>query len=149
MTISIQRITCREAWGNPAWPKIVKEYGEDVRYPDLEPDPDYQEYLWLEIKGTLHSVGAFDGDRLVGVVNYVTTTYPHFKWKRLASSESLCVDLAYRRAGVGRALFEAAERFAKEDGCYGFYWGVKKGTRAEQLFEKVATPMNTLFWKKL
>ena len=43
MTISIQRITCREAWENPAWPKIVKEYGEDVRYPDLEPDPDYQE----------------------------------------------------------------------------------------------------------
>ena len=69
MTISIQRITCREAWENPAWPKIVKEYGEDVRYPDLEPDPDYQEYLWLEIKGTLHSVGAFDGDRLVGFVN--------------------------------------------------------------------------------
>ena len=72
MTISIQRITCREAWENPAWPKIVKEYGEDVRYPDLEPDPDYQEYLWLEIKGTLHSVGAFDGDRLVGFVNYLS-----------------------------------------------------------------------------
>ena len=97
----------------------------------------------------MHSVGAFDGDRLVGFVNYVTTTIPHFQGKRLASSESLWVDLDYRRAGVGRALIEAAERFAKEDGCYGFYWGVKKGTRAEQLFEKVATPMNTLFWKKL
>lgn len=149
MSISIRRITCREAWENPSWSKIVKEYGEDVKYPDLEPDPDYESYLWLEIKGTLHSVGAFDGDRLVGFVNYVTTKIPHFKGKTLASSESLWVDLDYRKTGVGRELIEAAERFAKEDGCYGIYWGVKKGTRAEKLFEKIATPMNVLFWKKL
>lgn len=149
MTISIRRITCREAWENPAWPKIVKEYGEDVRYPDLEPEPDYDLYLWLEIRGTLHIIGAFDDDRLVGVASYVTTNLPHFKGKKLASSESLWLDNDYRKRGIGRSLIQVAEQSAKADGCYGFYWGIKRGTRAEQLFEKIATPMNVLFWRKL
>ena len=69
MAISIRRITCREAWENPAWPQIMKEYGEEVQYPGLEPNPDREMYERLESAGVAQFVGAFDGDRLVGIAD--------------------------------------------------------------------------------
>ena len=144
-----RRITCREAWGSREWPKIEAEYAKDVQYPDLKPDPDWDQYERLEAAGVLRPVGLFDGERLIGFANYMLYSLPHFAGKKLASSESLWVDLDYRHTGAGRKLIQALFDFAKEDGVFGIYLGAKIGTRAAQVFEKIATPMNVLYWRKL
>lgn len=144
-----RRITCREAWSSREWPKIEREYGEDVQYPDLKPDPDWEQYEQLEAAGVLRPIGVFDGDRLIGFANYMLYTIPHFAGKRLASSESLWVDKDYRHTGAGRLLISRLFDFAREDGAFGIYLGAKIGTRAAQVFEKIATPMNVLYWRKL
>lgn len=149
MAISIRRIMCAEAWEKPEWPQIMKEYGEEVQYPGLEPSPDREMYERLESAGVAQFVGAFDGDRLVGIAVYCKTVVPRFKGPLLASSDALWVAPEYRKAAAGLRLIRAVERFAKEDGCAGIFWGVKKGTRAEALFARLATPLNTLFWKPL
>lgn len=147
--LTCRRVTCREAWDSAEWPKIQAEYGADVRYPDLSPEPDWDLYLKLEAQRVLRCVGLFDGPRLVGFANYIVTQLPHFAGKRLASTESLWVDLDYRGRGAGRQLLGALQAFAREDGCYGIYLGAKVGSRAEKVLASFATPMNTLFWVKL
>ncbi len=149
MGIVVRRITCSEAFENCAWDALVKAYGEAVRYPGLEPNPDRELYERLEAAGVAHFVGAFDADKIVGVAIYCVSIVPRFKGTLLASSDALWVDPEYRTTGAGLRLIRAVERFAKEDGCTGIFWGVKKGTRAERLFERIASPMNTLFWKQL
>ncbi len=148
-TIHCSRITCQEAWDNPSWPKIEREYAQDVQYPDLPADPNWDQYLALEAAGALRCIGVFDGEKLIGFANYVLYSLPHFAGKRLASSESVWVDLDYRGQGVGHMLIQALFDYAKEDGVFGMYLGAKIGTRAAKVFEKIATPMNVLYWRKL
>lgn len=147
--MEIRRITCREAWENPAWPEVEKGYAKEVVYPDLPPDPDYETYLQLEKSGVLRSIGVFDGDKIVGFANYTLYRLPHFAGRNLAACESIWVDERYRRRGCGLRLCRAMFKFAKEDGVYGMYLGSKIGTNAAKLFEHLAVPMNLVFWKKL
>lgn len=147
--IHCRRIKCQEAWDSPQWSKIRAEYAKDVQYPDLPADPDWDQYRLLEASGVLRCVGIFDGEKLIGFANYTLYSLPHFAGKRLASSESLWLDLDYRHQGVGHQLIQALFDFAKEDGAFGIYLGAKIGTRAAEVFEKIATPMNVLFWRKL
>lgn len=148
-TIHCRRITCQEAWDSPQWPKILTEYAHDVQYSDLRADPDLEQYRALEASGALRCVGVFDGEKLIGFANYLLYSLPHFAGKRLASSESIWVDLDYRHQGVGHQLIQALFDFAKEDGVYGLYLGAKLGTRAAEIFSRIAKPMNVLFWRKL
>lgn len=147
--LTIRRCSCAEILENPAWPEVQKAYADEVRYPDLPADLDYLMYLRLETFGVLKIVGGFDAEgRLVAVCNYLVFQLPHFAGKSLASSESLWVDPAHRGAFSLRFIREV-ERCAKQDGCYGIYFGTKEGTAAERFFSRVATPMNRVFWKKL
>ncbi|WP_244226686.1 GNAT family N-acetyltransferase [Paenibacillus protaetiae] len=56
---------------------------------------------------------AFDGDRCVGQLRIVRD------WTRFAYIENIAVKKEYRKAGIGRYLFEAGERWAKEKGLRG------------------------------
>lgn len=148
-TLSFRRITCQEAWDSPQWPHIQAAYSAAVTYPDLQADPDFEAYRALEAAGVLRCVGAFDGEKLVGFANYILYGLPHFKGKRLASSESLWLDDAYRGRGLGRQLIESMGAFAREDGAYGMYLGAKIGTPGEKALARFAEPMNVLFWRRL
>jgi len=127
----------------------MREYTQDVSYTDLPADPDWDAYLKLEKSDVLRPIGIFDGERLIGFSTYLLYQLPHFAGKCLASCESLWLDLDYRKQGAGMILIKALFEFSKEDGAYGIYLGAKVGSRAAKVYERVAEPMNLLFWKKL
>ena len=152
MTASIltcQRVTCQEAWSTPFWKGIVDDYAREVSYPDLPADPNWDRYLELEAAGILRPIGLFDGDRLVGFATYLLYELPHFKGTRLASCEGIFAEPDVRKRGGGIKLIRALFRAAKEDGAHGIFLGAKAGTAAAKVYERLAEPMNVLFWRKL
>lgn len=150
MAISIRRITCREAWENPAWPAIVEQYKKDVQHVEYMPDVDEAMYFRCELSGTFYSIGAFDGENLVGVVSFFETPLPIKKGAVVARSELLWVSPALRGQGVAKHLMKAASDLAASHGCLGFYWGVRKETVAEKAMEKMfGRPVEVTFWQQL
>lgn len=150
MSITIRRITCREAWENPAWPGIVEQYKKDVQKVEFWPDVDEAMYIRCELSGSFHTVGAFDDENLVGIVSYFETPLPIKKGAVVARSELLWVSPALRGHGVAKHLMKAASDLAASHGCLGFYWGVRKETVAEKAMEKMfGRPAEVTFWQQL
>ena len=148
--VEIRRSTCKEVFEAPAFEELMQGYSTEVVNPDLAVIPDREMYERMESLSVLHFVGLFDDDgKLVGVCVYVVSQIPHFKGRNIASVESLWVTPALRPRGWGLRLIHAAKRCAKEDGAMGMFWGAKEGTAAAKLFERIATPMDRLFWMKL
>lgn len=148
-TFTCRRITCLEAWAAENWSEIVQEYCQEIQFPDLKGDPDLDLYERSEFFGSFKAVGVMEGRRLLGFATYFITPEPHFRGQIIAMSDCLWVEPARRKTGLGLILIQGAERFAKEDGCTGFLWGCRAGTRAERVFQAIGTPVLTSFWRKL
>lgn len=144
--IACKRISCREVFAHPT---LIDAYGKDVNYPDLPGDPDEARYCALEDAGTMRTLGVFVDGVLAGFASYFVYSIPHFKDRTLSTCESIYVEPAYRSKGAGAALIRALLKAAKADGAYGIYLGARVGTDAARVFERIATPMNVLFWRKL
>lgn len=150
MSISIRRITCREAWENPSWKTIVEQYRKDLPNIDFDPDPDESLYLRYELAGLFFCIGAFDGDSLVGLVSFAEITPPLKKGVLVARSELLWVDPLHRGEGLSKRLMESAVALAKSHGCLGFFWSVRYGTTADRILRKAfGDPSETVFWQSL
>lgn len=150
-TFTCRRITCREAFSRPEWPALEKAYGEEILYEDLPPAPDRRMYELLEAQGILRPVGLFEGEELIGFAAYITTVLPHFGGGRvLATCESIWLREDRREGtGAGSLLLKTLFSCAKDDGAYGMYLGAKIGTQADKIFDRIAKPVNTLYWRKL
>lgn len=128
---------------------MVREYTKESGNPDLgEAAPSVEFYERMEAAGSLKCVGAFDGARLVGLIVVVASLYPHFG-KTVATVESLWLHKDYRDGPAGLRLIRQAQEVAKSLGAVGMYFGARHGSRLEQLYSRLFTPMNVLFWKRL
>ncbi len=65
-----------------------------------------------------HLLVADAGGRIVGTVHLVVISHLSRSCRPSGLLESMVVDEAYRRKGVGAALLREAERLAREAGCY-------------------------------
>jgi GNAT superfamily N-acetyltransferase len=65
-----------------------------------------------------HLLVADDGGRIVGTVHLIVIRHFSRSCKPSGLLESMVVDEAYRRKGVGAALLREAGRLAHEAGCY-------------------------------
>ena len=65
-----------------------------------------------------HLLVADDDGRIVGTVHLILIPHLSRSCKPSGLLESMVVDEAYRRKGVGAALLREAERLALEAGCY-------------------------------
>ena len=65
-----------------------------------------------------HLLVAADDGRIVGTVHLVVIPHLSRSCKPSGLLESMVVDEAYRRKGVGAALLREVQRLARESGCY-------------------------------
>lgn len=147
--MELRDVHARDVFASKEFGHIVEAYAAESGNPDLgEATPVLEFYERMEQAESLRFVAAFDGDKIIGVVVVVATLYPHFG-KKVASCESLWLDKAYRDGYAGLKLIRKAQEVAREMGAVGIYFGARTGSRLARLYERIFTPMNTLFWKKL
>ena len=147
--MEIKEISAREVYSSPEFDQIVRDYAQEGGNPDLgNAVPSLEFYDRMEKSGSLRCAAAFDGDRIVGIVFVLATVYPHFG-KIVASVESIWLAKSHRAGGVGLRLIRKAQDLARDMGACGVYFGARVDSRLGQLYSRLFTPMNTIFWKKI
>ena len=147
--MKIEQIPVSQIFAHKDFSKVVEAYCSESGNPDLgSAMPSLEWYERMEGAGLFRICGAFDDDRLVGVVSVTAVFYPHFG-KVVASCESIWLDKDYRKGTTGLRLINKAKAMAKEMGAVGIYFGAREDSRLSQMYERMFVPMNRLYWKKL
>ncbi|MDE3133796.1 MAG: GNAT family N-acetyltransferase [Acidobacteriota bacterium] len=119
-----------------AWERLFRGYIDF--YERTLPAEEY-ERAWQRFQaGTeIHARGARDGDRLVGIVHFLT--HAHTNAADVCYLQDLFTDPGARGRGVGRALIEYVATWAGERGCSQLYWRTHvSNTTARALYDRVA-----------
>ena len=119
-----------------AWERLARGYhafyGESV-------SRDVYERVWMRLHEDreIHGLGAYDGDRLVGIVHYLF--HGHVWQAGVCYLQDLFVDGSARGRGAGRALIAQVERAARGRGAFRVYWMTRDDNEAaRRLYDKVA-----------
>lgn len=127
------QLTDRDAW-DPLWQGYLAFY--ETALPASVTDA-----TWLRFSDPaepMHALGAFDGERLVGICHHLlhrsTWSLGHY-----AYLEDLFTNPAHRGRGVARALIEVTAQSARDGGATKLYWQTHEGNMAARaLYDQVA-----------
>ena len=144
----IRRCTVQECLSAPNLTALLDEYAKECSIAGIgQTNPQFDSYKTLEAAGLLRIIGAFDGERLIGFVNVMTTVLPHYG-KQMSVTESLFCSQEGRSFGIGSLLILAAESLADEIGSAGLMVSAPVGGRLEKLLPHVGyAKTNSVFFK--
>jgi GNAT superfamily N-acetyltransferase len=131
---------------------VVPHWHEVVRDPNFMPlEPDWAGYAQLERMQMLHSIGAYDGDRLVGYVLLLVFNHMHYMSCKVAVDDAYYLHPDYRKGTVGLRLFRAAEKLAKNVGAVRICLRAKPQTPAQRLLKALPdyAELETVYTKRL
>lgn len=119
-------------------PMLVDHWLALGSFPDLAPlKPDFATIIALDENGKLMSIGAFDGDELVGYSINVMTNWLHSADVQMCQNMVIWLDVKYRAGANGLKLIRETERLAKAKGCGVFLCGAKDDTTMFELLPKL------------
>lgn len=119
-------------------PMLVDHWLALGSFPDLAPlKPDFATIIALDENGKLMSIGAFDGDELVGYSINVMTNWLHSADVQMCQNMVIWLDVKYRAGANGLKLIRETERLAKAKGCGVFLCGAKDDTVMFELLPKL------------
>ena len=119
-------------------PMLVDHWLALGSFPDLAPlKPDFATIIALDENGKLMSIGAFDGDELVGYSINVMTNWLHSADVLMCQNMVIWLDVRYRAGANGLKLIRETERLAKAKGCGVFLCGAKDDTVMFELLPKL------------
>lgn len=135
MSIVVRALTAtdRAAW-EPLWQGYLTFYATTL--PEAQTDLTWQRLHDPLVP--LHALGAFDGERLLGIVHYL---YHVSAWTRgpYCYLQDLFTAPDARGRGVGRALIEAVYAAAQTAGADRVYWLTQEDNAvARSLYDRVA-----------
>jgi GNAT superfamily N-acetyltransferase len=134
----------RAAW-EPLWQGYLAFYKTAVK-------PEVTERTWARLHDPdepMHVLGAFLGDRLVGIVHYI---FHRSTWTigNYCYLQDLFTAGEARGKGAGRALIEAVYERAKEAGASRVYWLTHETNEtARALYDKLADRPGFIQYRKL
>ena len=151
-SVTVRRISVAEAFANPEFPALCREYAEESAIAGL-PDPQgkLSSYLVLEESGSVEfcAYGAFLDDKLIGFIATLTPVLPHYG-VAIAVTESLFVGGAYRKTGAGMLLIRRAEERAREVRAPGILFSAPSGGRLSALLPRIGyRETNRVYFKQL
>lgn len=121
-----------------AWPLLADHREELATNKELMIlKPDMPVYIHLEDNGALLSLGAFDGDRIVGYSVNIMSRNLHYADLMMCQNDVLYLDPAYRTGPNGLRLIRETERLARERGCHLMLWHAKPGTNLLAMLPKL------------
>ena len=138
-TAVVRPISVAEAFANPSFPALCREYAKEAAIAGL-PDPreKLSAYQALEAGGSAAfcAYGAFLDDELIGFLALLTPVLPHYG-AAIAVAESLFVAGAHRKTGAGLLLIRRAEKRAREAGSPGVLFSAPSGGRLSVLLPRI------------
>jgi hypothetical protein len=144
------RITFKQAFDDPDFTTLFDEYCEESAMNGM-PQPVCQPAIYQQIEdaGIMHVLGAYDDDRMVGFLNLLVNTLPHYG-KLVATTESYFVGFKHRKGGAGLMLLREAERLATTLGAVGILVSSPNGSKLAEVMPKVGyTAANQVFFRSL
>lgn len=121
-----------------AWPLLADHREELATNKELMVlKPDMPVYVNLEDNDALLSLGAFDGDRIVGYSVNIIARNLHYADVLMCQNDVLYLDPEYRTGPNGLRLIRQTERLAKERGCHLMLWHAKPGTNLLAMLPKL------------
>lgn len=90
--------------------------------------PNWKRYFELEQKGTLFTLGAWDGVDLVGYVAFFLGHHMHYQTTLIATNDVLFLSQDYRKGSTGVRLIKESEKQLAVLGVKKIFWHVKHAT---------------------
>jgi GNAT superfamily N-acetyltransferase len=136
--VVIRRVSVDEVFDEKGFQALRDEYeAEASRDPALRnKEPDRKGYDALVRAGLMVALGAFAGERLVGVATVLFSPVLHAGMEYIAVTETLFVAKAHRAGGLGLRLLRAAEAVAAEHGAKGLYVSAPTGGVLERVLPR-------------
>lgn len=132
-----------------ARPLLVEHWEEIARNKDLMVlAPDEDTYAALEKAGILFTLGAFDGDELVGYSATMVHQHLHYKALRYATNDVLFVSKRHRQGRLGVRLMRETELIAKERGAQLMLWHAKTDTPLEAILPRMGYAVQDVIFSK-
>lgn len=153
MTLVVRESTIAEIESSPNISLILEEYAAESS-PSIKglprPLAKADTYKHLESINSIHTIGAFFDDVLVGYIIIVAPILPHYS-VRVAVSESYFVLKEYRNTGAGLKLRRAAEEYAKAEGAVGILVSAPLGSILADVLERTEeyVETNRVFFRSL
>jgi len=110
--------------------------------------PDYDKYRFLEERGIMRTLVAYEDDVVIGYsVNFIQ---PHLHYSDLISCYNDIVFLSKekRNSPVGLKLLRATEKAAKEWGADMMLWHVKEGTSIDSILPRLGYGVQDIVYSK-
>lgn len=134
---TIRKLSFDEVAAYPEFEALAQDYADESRIEEMPAHCLNRDmYRAMEQAGIYNILGAFNGDKLIGLVALLVTSVPHYSTK-IASTESFFVDADHRKGGVGLKLLKAAEVFAKEQGAVNLFVNAPMGGRLVQVMPRI------------
>lgn len=137
-----------EIVNSPGFSEMLAEYANELAMDGLpHPAAKIEMYSQLEALGKLHIIAAYIDDIIIGLMNILMVTNPHYGID-IAVSESFFVNKSFRHTGAGLKLLRAGEDCAKEIGSPGlFVSGPSDGALVEILPHRDYEEKSRTFFK--
>jgi GNAT superfamily N-acetyltransferase len=134
----------RAAW-EPLWAGYLTFYGAALA-------PEVTDTTWarlLDPAEPMHALGAFEGERLLGITHYIfhRSTWTSGDYCYL---QDLFTAAEARGRGIGRALIEAVYERARAAGASRVHWLTQEGNAtARALYDRIADRSGFIQYRKL
>lgn len=133
----------------PLWELLWQGY---LAFYETSVAPEVTDATWARLDDPaepMHLLGAFDGERLLGIVHFIYhrstwTIGPYCYLQDLFTAEEA------RGRGVGRALIEAVYERARDAGASRVYWLTHESNAvARSLYDRVADRPGFIQYRKM
>lgn len=136
--VSIREIRATE-WIEQAW-RLLEAHREELTTNKglMILKPDISTYEMLESKNALLSLGAFDGEEIVGYSVNIMAHNLHYSDVMMCQNDVLYVREDKRQGPTGLKLIYETERLAKDRGADLMLWHAKPDTNLNDILPRLA-----------
>ena len=132
-----------------AW-SVLEEHREELATDKARMvlKPDLPVYIQLEDNNALLSIGAFDGEKIVGYSVNIISRNLHYSDLVMCQNDVLYLQEAYRKGPLGLRLIRETERLARERGCHMILWHAKSDTQFMALLNKLGYRVQDVIYSR-
>lgn len=148
--LEIRELTYQELEQSPGFEETVTEYAAETANEAIgTPKIQRSRYRELSSLGKIQCLGAFEGDKVVGLAVVFFSQSQHYPFP-IASIESFYLRKDYRKGGNGLGLLHAVKHMVKAEGAPGLVFMAPPGSTYAALCAKLGmTHTHNAYWCKV